>query len=68
LGAPTHHLDVQFVVRAPEGAEIAISDESLDLRWWPLNDLPPDSDYGLRQLARAAVIDASPPAAQTSVE
>ncbi|MCW2514937.1 MAG: hydrolase [Mycobacterium sp.] len=68
LGAPTHHLDVQFVVRAPEGAEIAITDESLDLRWWPLNDLPPDSDYGLRQLARAAVIDASPPAAQTSVE
>jgi 8-oxo-dGTP pyrophosphatase MutT (NUDIX family) len=68
LGAPTHHLDVQFVARAPEGAEIAISDESLDLRWWPLNDLPPDSDYGLRQLARAAVIDASPQAAQTSVE
>lgn len=59
LGVPTHHLDVQFVAHAPEGAQIAISDESLDLRWWPLNDLPPGSDYGLVQLARAA---------QTSVE
>ena len=76
-GGPTHHLDVQFVARAPRDARIAISDESLDLRWWPLDDLPQGSDFGLRQLARAATIDASPrPAiidasprpAQTSVE
>jgi 8-oxo-dGTP pyrophosphatase MutT (NUDIX family) len=59
LGVPTRHLDVQFVARAPADAEIAISDESLDLRWWPLDALPQGSDYGLRQLARAA---------QTSVE
>jgi 8-oxo-dGTP pyrophosphatase MutT (NUDIX family) len=59
LGVPTHHLDIQFVAHAPRGAQIAISDESLDLRWWPLNDLPPGSDYGLTQLTRAA---------QTSVE
>jgi 8-oxo-dGTP pyrophosphatase MutT (NUDIX family) len=59
LGVPTHHLDVQFVAHAPRGAELAISDESLDLRWWPLNDLPAGSDFGLRQLVRAA---------QTSVE
>lgn len=58
-GVPTHHLDIQFVAHAPKDARIAISDESLDLRWWPLNDLPPGSDYGLTQLARAA---------QTSVE
>ena len=60
-GTPTHHLDVQFVVRAPEHAEIARSDESLDLRWWPLDALPDDADFGLRQLARAAQ-------GQTSVE
>jgi ADP-ribose pyrophosphatase YjhB (NUDIX family) len=54
LGVPTHHLDIQFVAHAPEGAGIAISDESLDLGWWPLRELPPDSDFGLRQLARAA--------------
>lgn len=54
LGVPTRHLDVQFVVRAPKGAEIERSDESLDLRWWPLDELPGDSDFGLTQLAAAA--------------
>jgi 8-oxo-dGTP pyrophosphatase MutT (NUDIX family) len=53
LGVPTRHLDVQFVVRAPEGAEITRSDESLDLRWWPLDALPKDVDFGLTQLAAA---------------
>ena len=57
LGVPTRHLDVQFLVRAPEGAEIVCSEESLDLRWWPLDNLPDDSDFGLTQLAAAA----SPP-------
>lgn len=54
LGVPTRHLDVQFVVRAPEGAEPVRSDESLDLRWWPLDALPQDCDFGLTQLAGAA--------------
>ena len=44
---------VQVVVRAPADAQIAISDESLDLRWWPLDQLP-GADFGLEQLARAA--------------
>src|SRR4051812_50084011 len=60
LGVPTRHLDVQFVARAPAGAQITCSDESLDLRWWPLDGLPDGADYGVRQLVRAA--------AQTSVE
>ncbi len=54
LGVPTRHLDLQFLVRAPEGAQIARSDESLDLRWWPLDALPPDTDFGLAQLAAEA--------------
>ena len=54
LGVPTRHLDVQFVVRAPAGARITRSDESLDLKWWPLDGLPDGADYGLRQLALAA--------------
>ena len=54
LGVPTRHLDMQFVAHAPEGAEIAISDESVDLKWWPLDALPDGSDFGLRQLAAAA--------------
>ena len=54
LGVPTRHLDVQFVVHAPPNAEIAVSDESLDLRWWPLDALPADCDFGLTQLADSA--------------
>ena len=54
LGVPTRHLDVQFVARAPEGARAERSDESLDLRWWPIDELPDGSDFGLTQLAAAA--------------
>jgi 8-oxo-dGTP pyrophosphatase MutT (NUDIX family) len=42
LGVPTRHFDVRFVVRAPAGAAAVRSDESLDLRWWPVDALPPD--------------------------
>lgn len=35
-----HHLDVRFVAVARAGVEHVVSDESLDLRWWPLDDLP----------------------------
>jgi 8-oxo-dGTP pyrophosphatase MutT (NUDIX family) len=55
LGVPTRHLDLQFVAHAPAGAEIAISDESLDLRWWPVDGLPPDSDDALEHLVGRAV-------------
>jgi 8-oxo-dGTP pyrophosphatase MutT (NUDIX family) len=55
LGVPTRHLDLQFVAHAPAGAQIAISDESVDLRWWPTDDLPAGSDDALTYLvARAA--------------
>lgn len=39
LGLPTRHFDVRFLVRAPEGAQPTVSDESLDLRWWSLDAL-----------------------------
>jgi hypothetical protein len=45
---------MQFIVHAPRDAEFAISDESLDLRWWPLDALPEDCDFGLTQLAISA--------------
>jgi 8-oxo-dGTP pyrophosphatase MutT (NUDIX family) len=54
LGVPTRHIDMQFVVHAPPNAEIACSDESVDLRWWPLDALPQNRDFGLNQLAEAA--------------
>jgi hypothetical protein len=45
---------MQFLVHAPAGAEIVRSEESVDLRWWPLDALPPGADFGLRQLVAAA--------------
>lgn len=53
LGRPTRHLDVQFVAHAPAGTKFVRSEESLDLRWWPLAAMPQD-DPALVALARAA--------------
>jgi 8-oxo-dGTP pyrophosphatase MutT (NUDIX family) len=53
LGLPTRHFDVRFVVRAPRGAEPVCSDESDDLRWWPVDALPPGSE-DLAELVAAA--------------
>jgi 8-oxo-dGTP pyrophosphatase MutT (NUDIX family) len=54
LGVPTRHLDLQFLAHAPAGAEPVISDESLDLRWWPIEEAPVEFDSGLSQLVGAA--------------
>jgi 8-oxo-dGTP pyrophosphatase MutT (NUDIX family) len=35
-----HHLDVRFVAVAPPDATHAVSEESLDVRWWPADALP----------------------------
>lgn len=59
LGVPTRHLDLQFIARAPADAQIAISDESLDLRWWPADALPPGTDSALARLVAVAMT--SPP-------
>ena len=50
-----HHLDVRFVAVAPEEAVHAVSEESLDVRWWPWDALPThDADMvELVGLARA---------------
>jgi 8-oxo-dGTP pyrophosphatase MutT (NUDIX family) len=54
LGVPTRHLDIQFAAQAPADSVIAVSDESLDLRWWPVDQLPPDADPALANLVRLA--------------
>ncbi|ANY07575.1 NUDIX hydrolase [Pseudonocardia sp. HH130630-07] len=53
LGVPTRHLDVRYLVRAPAGAVPRISDESLDLRWWPVDGLPGDGDTVATMVAAA---------------
>lgn len=54
LGVPTRHLDLQFVAHAPPGAQIAISDESDDLQWWPADALPEGTDHALAYLVARA--------------
>jgi hypothetical protein len=48
-GAGARHLDVRFLAVAPAGARHAVSEESTDLRWWPVDALPSD-EPSLRQL------------------
>ena len=52
LGVPTRHLDLQFVAHAPADAKIAVSDESVDLRWWPADALPTGADDALAYLVQ----------------
>jgi 8-oxo-dGTP pyrophosphatase MutT (NUDIX family) len=46
-----HHLDVRFLAVADDGAEPVVSDESLDVRWWPVDALPDDDLADLVALA-----------------
>jgi 8-oxo-dGTP pyrophosphatase MutT (NUDIX family) len=55
LGVPTRHLDVRYLVHAPRGAIERISEESQDLRWWPLDRLPSDTDGIPDLVVRASV-------------
>ena len=51
-----HHLDVRFAARAPVGVRHLASEESLDVRWWPVDALPSGLEpemYELIRLARA---------------
>ncbi len=57
---PVHHLDVRFVAVAAAGEQHAVSEESLDVRWWPADALPdPEPDLvALVSLARARLGEA----------
>jgi 8-oxo-dGTP pyrophosphatase MutT (NUDIX family) len=48
------HLDVRFAMTAPDGFDHAVSDESLDVRWWPVHDLPTD-EPSIHQLVDLAL-------------
>lgn len=49
-----HHLDVRFLATATPDAEHVVSDESLDVRWWPVDALPKTFD-DMYRLIDAAV-------------
>ncbi len=49
----TAHLDVRYAALAPAGAGARVSDESLDVRWWPL-DVLPELEPEMRELIALA--------------
>ncbi|MFD4598799.1 NUDIX hydrolase [Streptomyces sp. NPDC058464] len=51
IPAPCHwHFDVQYAALAPRGAAHAISDESLDLRWFSYEEVPEVADDSVVRL------------------
>ncbi|MFC9287855.1 NUDIX hydrolase [Streptomyces sp. NPDC057052] len=55
IPAPCHwHFDVQYAALAPPGAVQAISDESLDLRWFPYDAVAEVADESVVRLLEAA--------------
>jgi 8-oxo-dGTP pyrophosphatase MutT (NUDIX family) len=46
-----HHLDVRFLAVAPADAVHAVSEESLDVAWWPWQALP-TADVDMLDLVR----------------
>jgi 8-oxo-dGTP pyrophosphatase MutT (NUDIX family) len=54
IPAPCHwHFDVQYAAVAPPGAVQAISDESLDLRWFAYDEVPGVADESVVRLLEA---------------
>ncbi|MEU8031684.1 NUDIX hydrolase [Streptomyces sp. NPDC049099] len=54
IPAPCHwHFDVQYAALAPAGAEHAISEESLDLRWFAYGEVADVADESVVRLLEA---------------
>ncbi|QIM20251.1 NUDIX domain-containing protein [Phycicoccus sp. HDW14] len=54
FGHCREHLDVRFAAVAPEGVGPTVSDESLDVRWWPVDALPEGTRAELSPLVAVA--------------
>jgi 8-oxo-dGTP pyrophosphatase MutT (NUDIX family) len=66
--AGVHHLDVRFLALAPADASYAVSEESLDVRWWPVDDLPdPDLAELVSHALRAAQSTSDSPGGGSSL-
>jgi 8-oxo-dGTP pyrophosphatase MutT (NUDIX family) len=51
---PVTHLDVRYAARVPAGTDPVVSDESLDIAWFPVEELPTDEPE-MRELVLAAL-------------
>jgi 8-oxo-dGTP pyrophosphatase MutT (NUDIX family) len=54
FGTCREHLDIRFAAVTPRSAEGAVSTESIDVRWWPVDALPDGTRDELRPLVDAA--------------
>ncbi len=54
FGRCAEHLDMRFAGVAPDEAAFAVSAESLDVAWWPVDGLPGESRHEILPLAEAA--------------
>ena len=54
FGQCREHLDLRFVAIADDDATHAISEESLDVRWWPTDALPRETRHELEPLVAIA--------------
>ncbi|WP_392542845.1 NUDIX domain-containing protein [Oryzobacter telluris] len=54
FGRCHEHLDVRYAAVAPAGAAAVVSDESHDVRWWPVDALPVGTAAELGPLVSAA--------------
>lgn len=54
FGRCREHLDLRYAGVATDEAGFAVSEESLDVRWWPVDDLPAESRDEILPLAVAA--------------
>jgi 8-oxo-dGTP pyrophosphatase MutT (NUDIX family) len=55
FGSCGEHLDVRYAAVAPAGSEPVVSDESHDVRWFPVDGLPAGAVVDLDRLVRRAV-------------
>jgi 8-oxo-dGTP pyrophosphatase MutT (NUDIX family) len=55
FGRCQEHLDLRFVAVADDRAIPVVSDESLDVRWWPTDALPEQTRHDLGPLVASAL-------------
>lgn len=55
FGACREHLDIRFAAVTSRSATAAVSTESIDVRWWPVDGLPDGTRDELRPLVDAAL-------------
>jgi 8-oxo-dGTP pyrophosphatase MutT (NUDIX family) len=54
FGRCTEHLDVRYAGIVDDSADFAVSEESVDVAWWPVDRLPPASAGEIAPMVRAA--------------